>query len=497
MTECVIQFDDEVNCKLLNLDVATRRHLVKKLKFQVPYARHLPSVRLGRWDGCKEFFTLAGSSFINLLPEIIPELESFGYDVVLDDRRQYSNSFSFPVIAKNSYSHIVWPDKHPMAGQPVELHDHQAEVINCFLQNPQGLQEVATSAGKTVITAILSHVCEAYGRTLVIVPSKSLVIQTEKDYKLFGLDVGVYFGDRKEAGRKHTICTWQSLNNILKNTKEGKGDITIGDFVEDVCAIIVDEVHAAKAEVLKQLLTGVLACVPMRWGLTGTIPKDDFDFYAIKVSIGDVINRVSTAELQDKGLVAQLNVHVLQLMEYVEYKDYQSELKYLVTTDSRMKFLANTIQEISKSGNILVLIDRIETGKLLQEYLPDGVFISGSTKTTTRAEHYSDISESDNVITIATYGVAAVGINIPRLFHVMLLEPGKSFVRVIQSIGRGIRIAQDKNHVDVWDVTSTCKFSKRHLTKRKQFYKEQQFPFEIVKVDWQSGTPTFDFAPRR
>jgi superfamily II DNA or RNA helicase len=84
---------------------------------------------------------------------------------------------------------------------------------------------------------------------------------------------------------------------------------------------------------------------------------------------------------------------------------------------------------------------------------------------------------------VATYGVAAVGINIPRIFNLVLIEPGKSFVRVIQSIGRGIRKAQDKDHVEIWDFTSTCKYAKRHLTERKKYYKEAKYPFTITKVN--------------
>jgi superfamily II DNA or RNA helicase len=116
---------------------------------------------------------------------------------------------------------------------------------------------------------------------------------------------------------------------------------------------------------------------------------------------------------------------------------------------------------------------------------PDVVFVSGATKAAERKEHYDEVAEATDKVIIATYGVAAVGINIPRIFNLVLLEPGKSFVRVIQSIGRGIRKAEDKDHVQIWDITSTCKFAKRHLTKRKQFYKEANYPFTIEKAEWQ------------
>ena len=130
------------------------------------------------------------------------------------------------------------------------LRDYQVEIVNNFLANPQCLQEVATGAGKTIMTAALSQRCESHGRSIVIVPNKSLVTQTEADYKNLGLDVGVFFGDRKEFGRTHTICTWQSLNVLLKNTKAGVGDCTIGEFLEGVVLVMVDECFSGDSKVL-------------------------------------------------------------------------------------------------------------------------------------------------------------------------------------------------------------------------------------------------------
>jgi superfamily II DNA or RNA helicase len=110
--------------------------------------------------------------------------------------------------------------------------------------------------------------------------------------------------------------------------------------------------------------------------------------------------------------------------------------------------------------------------------------VSGATKAGERQEHYDEVSEATDKIIVATYGVAAVGINIPRIFNLVLIEPGKSFVRVIQSIGRGIRKAEDKDHVQIWDITSTCKFAKRHLTKRKSYYREANYPFTLERLEW-------------
>ena len=477
---------DEVNVKLEGLDVSVRKKLVDKFKYEIPGARYQPSVRLGRWDGKVPFFNLGGSTYINLLPEILPILENLNYDVELEDQRDYSTIFEFDEIREDTFSDKVWPKGHPREGEPIYLRDYQPEILNRFLQNKQSVQEVATGAGKTIMTAALSKSVEKYGRSIVIVPNKSLVTQTEADYKNLGLDVGVYFGDRKEIGRTHTICTWQSLNIMLKNTKSGEAEVAIGDFIEGVVCIMVDEVHMAKADALKTLLTSVFAHIPIRWGLTGTIPKEDHAKISILCSLGPVVGRLSASDLQEAGHLAQCHVNIVQLIDHVEYKEYQQELKYLLETTGRLTYMRNLILKVNDTGNTLVLVDRVATGKLLVEYLGEkAVFVSGATKGTKREEEYAEVATATGKIIVATYGVAAVGINIPRIFNLVLIEPGKSFVRVIQSIGRGIRKAEDKDHVEIWDITSTCKFAKRHLTARKKFYTEAQYPYSIEKAEWQ------------
>ena len=242
----------------------------------------------------------------------------------------------------------------------------------------------------------------------------------------------------------------------------------------------------AKADVLKRLLTGPFAHCGIRWGLTGTVPKAEFEFMGIKVSIGDVIKKLPAKELQDKGVLANCHVNVLQTQDHPMFKNYQEELKWLTTDSNRTTWIAQTIKDISLSGNTLILVDRISAGEILQKKLKGSVFISGSTKTLERKEHYDEVSTTQNKIIIATYGVASVGINIPRIFNLVLIEPGKSFVRVIQSIGRGIRKAEDKDNVQIWDITSSCKFAKRHLTQRKKFYKEANYPYNIEKIDYEN-----------
>ena len=486
MPSCKLVIEDEVNIKLEGLAVDVRRKIANALKFEVPYARYMPQYKLGRWDGKVAFFGIGGSGYVNHLDTIVDILNRNGVEIVdIQDNRQ-PVKLNFQPITESYWAdqNVYWPKGHPAEGQLIMLRDYQVEAINNFLNTPQSLQEIATGAGKTITTATLSHIAEAHGRTLVIVPNKSLVTQTEEDYINCGLDVGVYFGDRKELGKTHTICTWQSLNILDKKHKDGEAILSLAEFLDGVSTVIVDEVHQAKAEVLKNLLTRNLKNAPIRWGLTGTIPKERFEFESIHASLGPVIGEISAKELQDKGVLSQCHVNVVQLIDTVVHRDYQSELKYLVTDKNRIAYLSKLLNKIKQDGNTLILVDRISAGEMLQDLIPNSVFVKGDVKLKDRKEAYDEINEGTNHVVIATYGVASVGINIPRIFNLVLIEPGKSFVRVIQSIGRGVRKAKDKDFVQIWDLTSTCKFAKRHLTQRKKFYKEAQYPFTIEKVDW-------------
>jgi superfamily II DNA or RNA helicase len=487
LASCKIIIKDEVNIKIENLDLDARKALVKKFKYEDPTARFRPAYKLGRWDGSISFFGLGGTTYMSMLPQVLEYLEAKNYYIELEDHRR-ATELSFPEISEEFWGDQTWPIGHRFAGEKIRLRDDQVEVINKFLENPQCIQEIATGFGKTITTATLAKICEKYGRTITIVPNKSLVEQTEEDFLNCGLDVGVYYGDRKNLDKTHTICTWQSLNILDKGSKEFDGEeqlLRLAELLDGVSCVMVDEVHMAKAEVLKNLLTRNLSNAPIRWGLTGTVPKADHEFQALRASLGEVVHRVKAHELQEKGVLSDCHVTVIQTAEWKEFESYAGELKYLVTDETRMNWISNLINGIAETGNTLVLVDRIESGQLIINNIPDSVFVSGSMKTKDRKDEYDEIKTATNKIIVATYGVAAVGINIPRIFNMVLLEPGKSFVRVIQSIGRGIRKADDKDFVQIWDLTASTKYAKRHLTERKKFYKEAKYPFEIQKVKYQ------------
>jgi superfamily II DNA or RNA helicase len=485
LSSCKIVIKDEVNIKIENLDLDTRKALVKKFKYEDPSARFRPAYKLGRWDGTISFFGLGGTTYMSMLPQVLEYLESKNFYIEVEDQRT-PLALSFDQISDDFWGDQTWPEGHRFAGEKIRLREDQVEVINKFLEYPQSIQEIATGFGKTITTATLSKICEKYGRTITIVPNKSLVEQTEEDFINCKLDVGVYYGDRKDLDKTHTICTWQSLNILDKNSKnwDEVACAKLEMLLDNVQCVMVDEVHMAKAEVLKTLLTRNLARTPIRWGLTGTIPKADHEFQSIKASLGEVTNHVYAHTLQESGVLSNCHVNIIQTAEWKEFGSYAEELKYLVTDETRMDYICNTVQAISLTGNTLVLVNRIDSGKYMIEKLPDAVFVSGEVKTKDRKTEYDEIKTVDNKIIVATYGVAAVGINIPRIFNLVMVESGKSFTRVIQSIGRGIRRADDKDFVQIWDITSTCKYAKRHLTQRKKFYKDAKYPFTIEKIDW-------------
>ena len=481
MPKATLTIKDEVNVKFTGLDVKTRRKLSEVTKYFLPHAIYTPDFKLGRWNGNIYFCDLGGRTFFNLLDILIPIIIKAGYSVDVNDcRTKFSFDFN-PVIAA-SYENIVWPDDHICAGLPIMLRDYQVDTINTFLKNPCGLQVIATGSGKTLITAVLSHTVEKYGKSIIIVPNKDLVVQTEKDYINMGLNVGVLFGDRKQYDKTHTICTWQSLGHLSKKSKKGISDIHIDKFLENVICVIVDECHKAKANILKELLTGPFAHVPIRWGLTGTIPKQEHEVVAIKCSLGFSIGQLKSKELRDQGILADIDIDIIQFQDEArQFKNYAQEIQWLTTDFTRLTVLSEIINTYTKSGNTLVLVDRIKTGEMLIKMNPDWAFINGKIKLDKRQKEYDEIASATNKVIVATYGTASTGINIPRIFNLFLFESGKSFVRVIQSIGRGIRKADDKDHLRVVDITSTLRFSRKHLYQRKKFYKEEDIRFKETK----------------
>lgn len=490
MTEkCKLILLDEVNCEFENLSPAVRRACSNKLKFFIEAARHTPAFKLGRWDGFIRYFHLNGSTYINLLDKILPIIVESGYEVEVEDKRMNKDViFDFPEIDENfiidNAPNSVWPAGHPHEGESIKLRAHQVESLQAFSENIRSLGEISTGAGKTIISACMSIMGEGFGRTLVVVPSRDLVKQTLADYQLLGLDVGVYYGSSKQTDKKHTICTWQSLESWNKEKICKTTGANIVEFADSLSTIIVDECHNARGAVLQKLLSITFRNVPIRWGISGTIPKDDSTLYGLLSMMGPIVKKVTAKELMDKDVLSNCNINMIQLEDTVEYKSYSDELKFLISDPDRLDWFSEAIMKIAETGNTVVLFSRIETGEELHERIEGSYLVHGSIKSADREEAYGIINKSDNNIVLASFGVASTGINIPRIFNLVLIEPGKSFIRVIQSVGRGIRRAKDKNSVEIFDIGSTCKFSKKHFNARKQLYDDANYPYNTQKINY-------------
>ncbi|AXH72832.1 MAG: helicase [Caudoviricetes sp.] len=488
--------EDEVNIKFEGLDLETRKKCNRSQKYKDHSAQFTAKGRYGFWDGTVSFFSVGGRSYLNLLNEILPILEKQGYETnleqmfklnLIEDKRKAWPVFEFEPITEDyivkNCPNPYWPEGHPMEGTPILLRDYQAEAINIFLQNQAAVEELATSFGKTITCAAMAHCCEKYGRTLVIVPNKDLVLQTEEDYINIGLDVGVYFGDRKDYGKTHTICTWQSLERMHKN--DGKDDkITLDEFIDGVVCIIIDEAHTISGDSLKKLLLGPLSNIPIRWGLTGTVPIKDIERKNLVITVGQKVHEVTARYLMDRGFLSECHIDIIQLKEQMSFSDWPSEQGFLGSDVNRIKWIAEFAKVVSETGNTLILVNNIETGKMLEELIPDLDFVYGKIKSKDRKAKYKSVNTATNMIFAANYQVASTGLNIPRIFNLINVDIGKSYTRVIQSIGRGVRKAKGKDFINVFDISSNMKSSKKHLKERKNYYEYVQYPYTETKVDY-------------
>ena len=216
---CKLIIRDEVNIKLEGLSLEVRRKLSNAFKYEIPYARYMPRYRLGRWDGTSTLFGLGGNGYVNQLERVLEILADSGIDVEEVEDLREPIQIAFPKVQEDFWGELTWPKGHIKEGEPIRLRDYQYDVINRFLENPQALQEVATGAGKTIITATLSKICEQYGRTVTIVPNKSLVEQTEEDFRNCGLDVEYTMAIEKNLVKHTQFALGKVLTFLTRKVK--------------------------------------------------------------------------------------------------------------------------------------------------------------------------------------------------------------------------------------------------------------------------------------
>lgn len=356
-----------------------------------------------------------------------------------------------------------------------------------------GVSSHNTGAGKSSITAILTERFGKVGaRVLTIVPNKSLVRQSHATFQLFGLDAGILYGDEKDLDHAHLVTTWQSLNNQT-------------DLVENYDVALIDECQGVKSKVLTEILNQAGSHIGYRFGLTGSLPKHPTDMTSIKSALGEVIYTVEAHELIAEGFLSTANISLMVTKDGQYYSsmvdkgetaklEYSVEMDWLRKNKPRNFWIRDLV--ISKAerekGNSLVLVGDVKYGKALQKLIPNSIFLHGADKQKLREQFYKAFDTENNMVVIATVQIAGVGLSIDRIFNLFFIDIGKSYVRTIQAVGRGLRVGHDKNHVDVFDITSDMPFSVQHTRKRKSYYKEANYPVTQSKVTYDTYIDSVD-----
>ena len=478
---------DEIKIQLTGVHRRDLDDLVEKYAIFAPNYMHTPKYKLGLWDGRKRFFWQNGTTYLNLLPGLIKWLKRREYAVKLkDNRKTLPDGLPNPSKIDNTmFHHIV----HPTHGK-LTLMDHQVEAVNALVEHCGGIVTAATSAGKTFICAALCNAHGIHGHTTVtIVPSVSLVTQTYADYKACGLDVGRLDGEVKDVNHQHLVTTWQSLKNVPH-------------LMKNFTVAVVDECHGARAQQLQMLIEEHGSHIPYRYGVTGTMPPEEADEMMVRMLLGPVRYSITAAELIARGVLAKPEIIQILLDDHGPFTRKHPDLpKYTVTWDleknaldsnvTRIEWIAQYARDWSANNvknNTFILVNNVTQGKRLAKLIPGAKFLYGKDKDKVRQEAYQLFANNDNLTVVATIGIAGVGLSINRINHLVSVDVGKSFIRVMQMIGRGLRKAHDKDSVFISDIGSKLPTSQGHASTRRRYYKDATYPCKKITVSYDEST---------
>ena len=494
MEKLKITYLNYVRCRVEGLTQSDRNIVYNHFSVFVPTAKFTPKYKIGVWDGYEHYFSVSGLFYINLLEEMYSVIDISKYEIEIINNNVFKEP-KFNIIDNHYLSNYKWWKGHRLEGLPVEIYDHQVDIINSCLKNPRGIIVAATSAGKTLCSLVIAKEVSKYGKFLLIEPSKDLTLQTAQTFRNLGVDCGICGCGYRELDKNIIICTWQTIDSLERRRKslsldEDKSLLSKEELLklkDGLVGILFDECHGVKSYNCRKITEDTFQNVPLRWGLTGTLPKSKADLYSLIIGLGKVIHVLDSKELQDKGILAQCDITCIRLKSNLSFATYSDELEYLSTNENRLKFIGTLIHNIvQKNGNTLVLVNRIVCGEKLEEIIRSlgskCIFLDGSVKSTLRFDEYESIKTENNKCIICTSAIASTGIDIPRLFNLVLLDYGKSFIKSIQSIGRGLRLGKDKTHCDIFDISSTTGFSRKHFNDRIHYYNEKKFPFKVFDI---------------
>ena len=470
------------------LRVKTEPNVARELSdfftFEVPGARFMPSYRRKIWDGKIRLYSVATNEVYVGLLSYIEEFAkrneiNIEYKEGVIDEKKYGNNRLDIFIRR------VSPQSN---GKILQIRDYQRNAFFYAVRNNRSLLLSPTASGKSLIIYLLSRWYEKEN-VLILVPTTSLVEQMYSDFIDYGFDdkkmQKIYQGHSKDISKPITISTWQSLYKLPRK------------FFENFGCILGDEVHLFKSKSLTGIMNKSISC-KYRHGFTGTLDGTQTHRLILEGLFGSVNRVTTTKELMDKKTLAKLNIKciVLQYPEidckFMKTQKFQDEVDLIVRDERRNNFIVNLTKHLK--GNTLVLFQFVEKhGAVLYDMMKDlnrkVFYVHGGTDAQTR-ENIREITEKEkNAIIIASYGTFSTGINIRNLHNVVFSSPSKSRIRVLQSIGRGLRQGTEKSTATLYDIAddftykSRQNFTLRHFMERINIYNEEEFDYEIKNLN--------------
>lgn len=484
MQNIIVDKINDVHIRI-DADASIRRELSDYFSFEVPGYKFTPQFRNRVWDGKIRLYSYAtGQMYVGLYPYLKDWCSKKNIHIV-----KSSEILTKSTVSAADIQSIV--DSFDIS---IEPRDYQLEAFKFALECERGLILSPTASGKSLIIYMLvrHYLNVINNNVLIIVPTTSLVEQLYKDFKQYGYDVETnvsrkYHGYEIEEDKRIVISTWQSLYKMPKK------------FFEDYGAIIGDEAHLFKAVSLTKIMTKLVDC-KYRIGLTGTLDDSKTHKLVLQGLFGTVNKVVSTSELIERKQLANLKIVCLNL-KYPESEakkvygvKYFDELEYVVQNKARNKYIRNLA--LALNGNTLCLFQLVEKhGDQLYQLIKDKVdpnrkvfFVYGGTETGDREKIRAITERSDNAIIVASFGTFSTGINIRNLHNIIFSSPSKSPIRILQSIGRGLRVGDKKQSATVYDISDDLtykdkkNFTLTHFQERINIYNKEGFDYEIHSI---------------
>ena len=453
--------------------------------FYVPGYQFVPAYKSRLWDGK---IRLADLRSFSIYHGLVPYIEKFCKE------RDYTLEIDSDVSTTENYSAIEAAEFVKSLKLPHKIRDYQLKSFIHAIRNRRILLLSPTASGKSLILYCIIRYLQSTNakRGLLIVPTTSLVEQMYSDFASYGYDSEEYChrqyaGKEKHTNKFLTITTWQS---IYKNE---------GDYFEQFDFVLGDEAHQFKAKSLTTILSGCTAA-KYRIGTTGTLDGTQTHRLVLEGLFGPVYKATSTAELIEKKQLADFSIKCL-ILKYSdtickESKswDYNQEIEYIVMNKARNDFIRNLV--LSLTGNSLVLFQFVEKhGKHLYENIKEHAgkrkvfFVFGGTDVEIR-ESIRAITERElDAIIVASYGTFSTGVNIRNLHNVIFSSPSKSRIRNLQSIGRGLRLGDNKEAATLFDIADDFRIGKftnytlKHFVERVKIYDEEKFNYKFYNIE--------------